>query len=298
MMCEQGRNESVASPWKTRELLNRFGLSPKKSLGQNFLIDNNILQKIVDSADLDRSTGVVEIGPGIGALTQKLAEQAGKVVAVEIDQHLIPVLEEVLAPYDNATVLHQDILKIDLLAMFREHFADCADVCVVANLPYYATTPIMMRLLTSASPLSRMVLMMQKEVADRLAAEPGGKDYGSLTVAVQYYCHVQKVLSVPQTVFVPRPNVDSAVVRLTKRDQPVAEVTDESFLFEVVRAAFAQRRKTLYNNLRSRFFSKADQVKLNELLERCGIEPTRRGETLTIEEFAALANELKPLVLQ
>ncbi len=293
---EPGRGESVASLWKTRELIQRYGLTLKKSLGQNFLVDSNILEKIVDSAALDRSVGVLEIGPGIGALTQRLAERAGKVVAVEIDSKLIPVLKEVLAPYENTVVLHQDILKTDLPALFEEHFTDIADLCVVANLPYYATTPILMHLFKSEVQMSRYILMMQKEVADRLAAIPGGKDYGSLTVVVQYYCEVEKVMTVPRTVFIPRPQVDSAVVRLTRRDQPPVKTKDETFLFEVVRAAFAQRRKTLYNNLLSRFFRKEDKDKLITLLERCGIESSRRGETLTMEEFARLSDELLPLV--
>lgn len=285
---------AVSTPKRTRELMERYGISAKKSLGQNFLVDQNILQKIVNAAEVSPDSGVLEIGPGLGALTEKLAHAAGLVVAVEIDARLFPVLRDVLAPYDNVRLVHGNILEMDLAALFREHFRDVRDVRVAANLPYYITTPILMKLLESALPLSCIVVMVQKEVAERMAAAPGGKAYGSLSIAVQYYCEADIVAHVPRTVFIPAPGVDSVVIRLRMRRQPAVEVRDPRFFFDVVHASFAQRRKTIHNNLLARFFPKSPEWKprLAELLKQCGIDPGRRGETLTMAEFAALSDRL------
>jgi len=285
--------EDVATPRVTKGILNKHGLVLKKSLGQNFLIDQNILHKIVAAAELGPDKGALEIGPGIGALTQQLAKQAGRVLAIEIDQRLLPILNETLASYPHAAVVHGDVLKQDLPELFRAHFANVAGVSVVANLPYYITTPIIMRLLEEKLPLDYIVVMIQKEVADRMAARPGTKDYGSLSIAVQFYCEPELVTIVPRTVFVPQPNVDSAVIRLRVRKTPPVEVADEAFFFEVVQASFVQRRKTLYNNLSARFFTKETKSALEPLLQGCGIEPSRRGETLSMEEFARLTEALR-----
>ncbi|NHN35089.1 16S rRNA (adenine(1518)-N(6)/adenine(1519)-N(6))-dimethyltransferase RsmA [Paenibacillus agricola] len=281
--------EDIASPKKTNDLLKKHHLVLKKSLGQNFLVDPNILQKIVGAADLDATKGVLEIGPGIGALTQQLSKAAGKVIAIEIDQRLLPLLKETLAPYPHATVVHGDILKVELQALFQEHFSEYAQVSVVANLPYYITTPIIMKLLEEKLPLEYIVVMIQKEVASRMSASPGGKEYGSLSIAVQYYCEPEVVTIVPRTVFIPQPNVDSAVMRLKVRSKPAVEVEDEAFFFDVVQASFVQRRKTIFNNLAVRYFTKETKGQLEGILQEAGIEPARRGETLSMEEYARLS---------
>ncbi|MFB4333210.1 16S rRNA (adenine(1518)-N(6)/adenine(1519)-N(6))-dimethyltransferase RsmA [Paenibacillus sp. CR_12] len=286
------RIEDISTPRRTKEIISRHGFSFKKSLGQNFLIDQNILYKIVEAAGLDEDKGALEIGPGIGALTEKLAQTAGTVTAVEIDQRLIPILREVLEPYGNVRVHHGDVLKVDLHELFRQDFADVSKVSVVANLPYYVTTPILMKLLEEKLPLENIVVMIQKEVAERMAAAPGSKDYGSLSIAVQYYSEPKLVCIVPHTVFIPQPNVESAVIRLAVREQPPVRVEDERFFFEVVQASFAQRRKTIANNLKSRFFPGEGRERLEQLLQEAGIDPSRRGETLSIEEYARLSNVL------
>jgi 16S rRNA (adenine1518-N6/adenine1519-N6)-dimethyltransferase len=285
-------SEDVATPKNTKNLIQKHGIVLKKSLGQNFLIDQNVLHKIVAAAELSGDKGVLEIGPGIGALTQQLAKAAGRVLAVEIDQRLLPILAETLEPYPHATVVHGDVLKLDLPALIRQHFDGMAGVSVVANLPYYITTPIIMKLLEEKLPLENIVVMIQKEVADRMAARPGGKDYGSLSIAVQFYCEAELVGIVPRTVFVPQPNVDSAVIRLRVRKEPPVHVQDEDFFFEVVRSCFVQRRKTIYNNLAARFFTKETKPELEALLHSIGIDPVRRGETLSMEEYARLADAL------
>ncbi|MBP2002694.1 16S rRNA (adenine1518-N6/adenine1519-N6)-dimethyltransferase [Paenibacillus shirakamiensis] len=284
--------EDVSTPRRTKEIIQRHGFSFKKSLGQNFLIDQNILSKIVSAAQLDQTKGALEIGPGIGALTQKLAEVAGKVTAVEIDQRLIPILGEVLEPSPHVQVIHGDVLKLDLAELFKEQFGEVSGVSVVANLPYYVTTPIIMKLLEEHLPLENIVVMIQKEVAERMAASPGGKEFGSLSIAVQYYCEPELVCVVPHTVFIPQPNVDSAVIRLKVRTQPAVQVEDEAFFFEVVQASFAQRRKTIANNLKSRFFAKEGRERLEQYLTEADIVSTRRAETLSLEEFGRLSDIL------
>jgi len=288
--------KDVATPGRTKEILERYGFSFKKSLGQNFLIDTNILRKIVDAAGVSNDTGAIEIGPGIGALTEQLARRAKKVVAFEIDSRLLPILADTLSAYSNVRIIHQDVLKADLHAVIAEELSEVSDRMVVANLPYYVTTPIIMKLLTEQLPIRGMVVMMQKEVADRLAAKPGTKDYGSLTIAVQYYTEAEVVMTVPRTVFMPQPNVDSAVIRLTKRPHPPVVVENEDVFFQVVRASFAQRRKTLLNNLLNNLPNgKEKKEQIERALAAADIDPRRRGETLDIAEFASLSNALAPL---
>lgn len=287
--------KDIATPIRTKEILNKYGFSFKKSLGQNFLIDPNILRNIVSHANLTEESGAIEVGPGIGALTEHLARAAKKVVSFEIDQRLLPVLEDTLSPYDNVKIVHSDILKADVVKVIEEEMPGIQDIMVVANLPYYVTTPILMKLLNDRLPIRGFVVMMQKEVADRITAKPGTKEYGSLSIAIQYYCTAEVAMIVPKTVFMPQPNVDSAVIRLIKHDKPPVTVINEDFLFEVTRASFAQRRKTILNNLQAGL---QDGKKKKDLivaaLEASGIEPTRRGETLTIEEFGRLADALYP----
>jgi len=281
----------LVSPSVTKDIVRRHDFQFKKSLGQNFLIDGNILDKIVVAAELDQEAGALEIGPGIGTLTQELCEEAGQVVAVEKDNRLLNVLKETLAGYDNVHVHHADVLETDLHEIFRTYFAN-RQVSVVANLPYYVTTPIVMKLLEEKLPLRNIVVMVQREVADRMAAKPGGKDYGALTIAVQFYCEPEIVCRVPESAFMPAPNVESTVIKLKVRQTPAVDVQDEKLFFHLVKASFAQRRKTLINNLQNNLQPKREKDALLAALERCGIDPTRRGETLSLEEYAKLANEL------
>jgi 16S rRNA (adenine1518-N6/adenine1519-N6)-dimethyltransferase len=283
--------EYIATPNKTKDMLKKHDLTLKKSLGQNFLVDPNILRNIVAAAELTPEKGALEIGPGIGALTQHLAESAGRVVAVEIDRRLLPILQETMSDYPHATIINQDILSVDLHALFLEYFPEQSSVSVVANLPYYVTTPIVMKLLEARLPLENIVVMVQKEVAQRMGGAPGSKAYGSLSVAVQYYCETDIVAIVPRTVFIPQPDVESAVIRLRVLPKPSVQVTDEHFFFEVVHAAFAQRRKTLINNLLAKF-GKGNKNEIIVALGEAGIEPMRRGETLSLQEFAALTDAL------
>lgn len=285
--------KDIATPVRTQEILKKYGFSFKKSLGQNFLIDPNILRNIVSHADLTKDSAAVEIGPGIGALTEHLARTAGKVVSFEIDQRLLPVLEDTLSPYDNVQIIHSDILEADTKTIFAEQLADFEDIMVVANLPYYVTTPILLKLLHDRLPIRGMVVMMQKEVADRITAKPGTKEYGSLSIAIQYYMDAEVAMTVPKTVFMPPPNVDSAVIKLTRRNEPAVLVKDEDFLFSVSRGSFVQRRKTILNNLQTSLpEGKAHKEEILKALEDTGIEPSRRGETLSIQEFGALADAL------
>lgn len=285
--------KDIATPIRTQEILKKYGFSFKKSLGQNFLIDPNILRNIVSHADLTKDSAAIEIGPGIGALTEHLARAAGKVVAFEIDQRLLPVLADTLSPYDNVEVIHADILEVDVKQIFEEQLQDYKDVMVVANLPYYVTTPILLKLLMDRLPIRGLVVMMQKEVADRITASPGTKAYGSLSIAIQYYMQTEIAMIVPKAVFMPQPNVDSAVIKLTRREAPPVQVIDEEFLFKVSRGSFVQRRKTIINNLQSSLPNgKAKKDLIIQALEKVGVDPTRRGETLSIEEFGKLSNEL------
>lgn len=288
-------NKDIATPIRTKEILNKYGFSFKKSLGQNFLIDPNILRNIVSHANLTKESGAIEVGPGIGALTEHLARAAKKVVSFEIDQRLLPVLEDTLSPYDNVKIVHSDILKADVEKVLKEEMTGIEDIMVVANLPYYVTTPILLKLLNDRLPIRGFVVMMQKEVADRITAKPGTKEYGSLSIAIQYYVTAEVAMVVPKTVFMPQPNVDSAVIRLIKHDEPPVKVIDEDFLFEVTRASFAQRRKTILNNLQSGLPAGKEKKELIlEALEKANVEPTRRGETLSIQEFGKLADALHP----
>ena len=285
--------KDIATPIRTQEILKKYGFSFKKSLGQNFLIDPNILRNIVSHADLTKDSAAIEIGPGIGALTEHLARAAGKVVAFEIDQRLLPVLADTLSPYDNVDVIHADILEVDVKQIFEEQLQDYKDVMVVANLPYYVTTPILLKLLMDRLPIRGLVVMMQNEVADRITASPGTKAYGSLSIAIQYYMQTEIAMIVPRAVFMPQPNVDSAVIKLTRREAPPVQVIDEEFLFKVSRGSFVQRRKTIINNLQSSLPNgKAKKDMIIQALEKVGVDPTRRGETLSIEEFGNLSNEL------
>ncbi|MBH0231848.1 16S rRNA (adenine(1518)-N(6)/adenine(1519)-N(6))-dimethyltransferase RsmA [Halobacillus yeomjeoni] len=284
------KSKAVATPKRTKEILDTYGFSFKKSLGQNFLIDVNILKNIIDHAGIDSTTGAIEIGPGIGALTEQLAQNAGKVVAFEIDQRLLPILDETLGEYNNVQVINEDILKADVKEVIAEHFQSLEKVKVVANLPYYITTPILMQLLMNRLPIDSLTVMIQKEVADRMAAEPNNKSYGSLSIAVQYYTEARVAMNVPKTVFMPQPNVDSSVLHLQMRENPPVDVKNEEFFFEVVKAAFGQRRKTLMNNLARHFKGDMDKQAIRMKLESVDIEPSRRGESLTMEEFARLAD--------
>lgn len=284
----------IADKTVTRAILERHGFTFKKSFGQNFLTDTNILQKIVDTAEIDKGVNVIEIGPGIGALTEFLAENAAEVMAFEIDDRLIPILAGTLARFDNVQVVNQDILKADLQTQIQAFKNPDLPIKVVANLPYYITTPILMHLIESKIPFAEFVVMMQKEVADRISAMPNTKAYGSLSIAVQYYMTAKVSFIVPRTVFVPAPNVDSVILKMVRRDQPVVSVQDEYFFFRVSKVAFVHRRKTLWNNLTSHFGKSEDtKAKLEKALEIAKIKPSIRGEALSIPDFASLADALK-----
>ena len=281
---------TLGNPKETIEILNKYGFNFQKKFGQNFLIDTHVLEKIIRAADITKEDCVLEIGPGIGTMTQYLCENAGKVIAVEIDKNLIPILtEDTLAAYDNVKVINSDVLKLDLKKLAEEENGG-RSIKVVANLPYYITTPIIMGLFEAGVPLASITVMVQKEVADRMQAGPGSKDYGALSLAVQYYAEPYIAANVPPNCFMPRPNVGSAVIRLTLHDKPPVEVADEKLLFKLIRASFAQRRKTLVNGLTNSpelSFSKEEVMKA---LETCGYSLTIRGEALTLAEFAKLAN--------
>lgn len=289
-------NRDIAAPSKTKEILQKHGFTFKKSLGQNFLTEPNILRKIVETGAIDEETNVIEVGPGIGALTEHLARNAHQVLAFEIDERLIPVLADTLKDYPNVTVRHQDVLQADLLQVTQAVFTEQLPIKVVANLPYYITTPIMMHFLESDLEVAEMVVMMQKEVADRISAAPGTKAYGSLTIAVQYYMEAKLAFIVPKTVFVPQPNVDSAILKLTRRPQPAVTVSSEKEFFKLTKAAFQLRRKTLWNNL-IHSYGKDEATKswLTNSLQQAEIDPKRRGETLSLEEFGRLSNAMEAL---
>lgn len=284
----------IATPSRTKQLLEQYGFKFKKSLGQNFLIDTNVIRNIIDAAGIDKTSGVIEIGPGMGSLTEQLAKHAKHVLAFEIDQRLIPILGETLSPYDNVTVINEDILKANVSEAINTHLSECDEVFVVANLPYYITTPILMGLLEQHLNINSYVVMMQKEVGERLTALPSTKAYGSLSIAVQYYTDVKRVMVVPKGVFMPPPNVDSLVVKLTTLDKPRVQVEDEQLFFKLTRGAFVQRRKTILNNYMSLIQeSKVHKERIVEWLETSGVAPTRRGESLDLNDYANLANNMK-----
>lgn len=281
--------EKLSNPKKTIEIIQKYEFAFQKRFGQNFLIDDHVLTKIMDGANVGKDDFILEIGPGIGTMTQYLAERARKVLAVEIDTNLIPILEETLAPYDNVTVKNADILTVDFHEIAKE-YNDNKPIKVVANLPYYITTPIIMGLFESKVPIESMTVMVQKEVADRMQVGPGTKDYGALSLAVQYYAVPYIIANVPPNCFMPRPNVGSAVIRLTAHKEPPVSVKDEELMFRLIRASFNQRRKTLQNGLVNSSELSFSKEEVISAIERAGFSPTIRGEALTLEQFAKLAD--------
>lgn len=273
----------------TIEVLQKYDFVFQKKFGQNFLIDSHVLDKIVSAAGITKDDFVLEIGPGIGTMTQYLAASARKVFAVEIDKALIPILEDTLKEFDNVQVINQDILKVDIKKLAEEH-NDGKPIKVVANLPYYITTPIIMGLFESEVPIDSITVMVQKEVADRMKVGPGTKDYGALSLAVQYYAEPYIVANVPPNCFMPRPKVGSAVIRLTRHEKPPVEVADEKLMFRLIRASFNQRRKTLANGLNNSPELSYSKEKIQQTIEKCGFKAGIRGEALTLEDFAKLAN--------
>lgn len=286
---------TLGNPTGTIEILKKYNFNFQKRFGQNFLIDSHILEKIIASAEIAKDDCVLEIGPGIGTMTQYLAESAGEVIAVEIDKALIPILEDTLSSYNNVTVINEDILKVDIKKLVEEKNQG-RPIKVVANLPYYITTPIIMGLFESHVPLKSITIMVQKEVADRMQVGPGTKDYGALSLAVQYYARPEVVAYVSPSCFIPQPNVGSAVIRLDRYEKPPVEAEDESFLFAIIRAAFNQRRKTLANSLGNAAGLNITRQQVMEVLEELGFSPSVRGEALTLEEFADLSNCLRKKV--
>lgn len=283
---------SLGNPTNTIAILQKYNFNFQKKFGQNFLIDANILQNIIDAAEVTKDDCVLEIGPGIGTMTQYLCENAREVVAVEIDKKLIPILEsDTLAAYDNITIINEDILKVDINKLVQEKNGG-KPIKVVANLPYYITTPIIMGLFESHVPLDSITIMVQKEVADRMQVGPGTKDYGALSLAVQYYAKPKVMLTVPASCFMPRPNVDSAVIRLTRYQNPPVEAKNEHFMFDIIRASFNQRRKTLVNGLTNATGLKVTKDSVLAALEQMGLPATIRGEALTLEQFAVLSDIL------
>ena len=283
--------DKLGNPKNTIEILNKYKFVFQKKFGQNFLIDTHVLEKIVNAAEITKDDFVLEIGPGIGTLTQYLCERAGKVVAVEIDKMLIPILEETLAAYDNVRVLNEDILKVDLVSLIKEENNN-RPIKVVANLPYYITTPIIMDLFEKHIPLSGITIMIQKEVADRIRAIPGSKDYGALSLVVQYYAKPYIAANVPPNCFIPRPKVGSAVICLTPHKKPPYDVKDESLLFSLIRASFNQRRKTLVNGIYNYEGLSFSKDLILEALTASGLAKDIRGESLSLEQFINIANYL------
>lgn len=283
---------TLGRPQNTVAVLQKYNFNFQKKYGQNFLIDPHVLDKIIESADITKEDFVLEIGPGIGTMTQYLCESAREVCAVEIDKNLIPILEDTLAEYDNVTVLNQDILKVDIVKLAEEK-NDGKPIKVVANLPYYITTPIIMGLFESHVPMESITIMVQKEVADRMQVGPGTKDYGALSLAVQYYAEPEIVANVPANCFMPRPNVGSAVIRLTRYSEPPVQAEDEKLMFRLIRASFNQRRKTLVNGLNNAPNVNFSKEVIAESIEELGVSPSIRGEALTLEQFARLSNILR-----
>ena len=274
---------------KTAELVKKYNFKFTKSLGQNFLVDQSVPRDIVDGADVGPEDLVIEIGPGVGTLTAQLLKIAKRVVAIELDDTLIPILTEELGGYSNFSLIHNDALKVN----FDEIIGDEKSVKLVANLPYYVTTPIIVKLLKERHKFKSLTIMIQKEVAERMNAEPGNKDYGALTLLVQYYCNTKIVRKVPPACFIPRPKVDSIVIRLDKLDEPKVKVDNEKLFFDIIRNSFNMRRKTLWNGVKSIGPAKE---KLEEAFEKAGVDPKRRGETLTIQEFATLSNCINEII--
>lgn len=282
--------KDIATYSRTNEIIEKYDFNFKKSFGQNFIIDPNILKKIVSKANITKETVVIEIGPGIGALTEQLAKSALKVFAFEIDKRLIPILSETLEAYNNIEIINQDVLKVNIKEFVETNLSEYKDIVVVANLPYYITTPILMHFLENKVNIDRYILMMQKEVAERLSAKPNTKAYNSLSIAVQYYTETSIVTTVPRTVFKPQPNVDSAVIKLQSLGEKKIKVSDEDMFFRVVKGSFVQRRKTIYNNLATSFNNVLTKQQITDILQEASIEPSRRGESLAIEEFVKLSN--------
>ena len=282
---------NLGIPQNTIEVLQKYHFNFQKKYGQNFLIDTGVLDRIIAAAGITKEDCVLEIGPGIGTMTQYLAEAAREVVAVEIDKALIPILEDTLSAYDNVIILNEDILKVDINRIVQERNGG-QPIKVVANLPYYITTPIIMGLFEQHVPLKSITIMVQKEVADRMQVGPGTKDYGALSLAVQYYAKPEIVANVPPNCFIPRPNVGSAVIRLTRYEEPPVQVRDEQKMFALIRASFNQRRKTLVNGLGNASNLQVSKEQAAQALEQMGLSPTVRGEALTLEEFAELSNLL------
>ena len=285
-MWSKENKMKLYTPSTIREIKAKYGFQLSKSLGQNFLTDKNIIDKIIDAADLHKEDLVIEIGPGIGVLTAEAAQKAGKVIAIEIDKNLIPILKDTLSEFDNVEVVNQDVLKTDLNQLIRD--AGYKTAKIIGNLPYYITTPIIMSILERRIHAESITIMMQKEVAERIKSAPGKKTYGALSVAVQYYCTINSVITVPKEVFFPAPKVDSAVLRLDIRKERPVELMDEKMFFACIKAGFGQRRKTLSNSLMGIGMVSKDEVKT--CLEDCEIDAKRRAETLSLEEFAKIAN--------
>lgn len=283
--------EKLSNPQRTIEVIKKYEFCFQKKFGQNFLIDGHVLDKIIAGAGVTKDDMVLEIGPGIGTMTQYLAEAAGKVVAVEIDRNLLPILQETLADYDNVKVIHADVLSLDLEKLVQEENGG-RPIKVIANLPYYITTPIIMALFEQHVPLANVTVMVQKEVAARMKSGPGSKDYGALSLAVQYYAEPYIVANVPCNCFMPRPNVDSAVIRLTRYEEPPVQVKDEKMLFKIIRASFNQRRKTLQNGLNNSSELNFTKDQIAAAIAEAGFSPSVRGEALTLEQFAKLTDIL------
>lgn len=284
--------DRLSSHRATKEIVNKHNFKFSKSLGQNFLIDDNVIDKILAGSRLSETDKIIEVGPGIGTLTREMGKTAQNVVAIEIDKTLIPILKETLADLDNVEVVNEDILKVDIQGLINEKL-DGGPVKLIANLPYYITTPIVMKFLEEDIPVTDIVVMVQKEVADRMNAKPSTKDYGALSVAVQYYCDTEIVAKAPRHMFVPQPNVDSIVIGLHVRSERKYKVDNEDIFFKTVKASFGQRRKTLLNSLGGLGFLTKDQIK--EALQAANIDAKRRGETLSIDEFANLSNEINKI---
>ncbi len=283
---------SLGIPQNTIAILQKYNFNFQKKFGQNFLIDSHVLEKIIQAAGVTKDDFVLEIGPGIGTMTQYLCENAREVVAVEIDKNLIPILEDTLSEYDNVSVINEDILKLDLKKLAEEK-NNGKPIKVVANLPYYITTPIIMGLFESHVPVASITVMVQKEVADRMQVGPGTKDYGALSLAVQYYAKPEVATNVPPNCFIPRPNVGSAVIRLTTHENPPVEVDDEKLMFRIIRASFNQRRKTLVNGLNNSPEISLSKEVIGEAIEELGVSPSIRGEALTLSQFAELSNIIR-----